>query len=152
MSEVGRVLIADDDEAIRNLVSKVLDLAQVPHDAVRDGRAAIEKLEEHDYAVVLVDLMMPVVNGYELLDHLRDRPNRPETVLVMTAASDEDLRKLDPTVVTTIIRKPFDIHVLSILVRDAALRGAPAVPQEDEETEKRAAQGGGGDNVLPFER
>lgn len=141
MMTVGRVLIADDDPAIRNLVSKVLDLAGVPHDAVRDGRDAIEHLQRETYDVVLVDLMMPVLNGYELIAWLREHPRRPGTILVMTAADDTALRQLDGTVVTTIVRKPFDIHELSILIRDAALQAAEA----------RNA-GGGGENVVPFAR
>lgn len=141
MKTVGRVLIADDDPAIRNLVSKVLDLAGVPHDAVRDGRDAIEHLQRETYDVVLVDLMMPVLNGYQLIDWLREHPRRPGTILVMTAADDSALRQLDGRVVTTIVRKPFDIHELSILIRDAALHAAAA---------RNGAQGG--ENVVPFAR
>lgn len=137
MSDAGRVLVADDDDAIRNLVSKVLDLDGVPHDAVRDGRAAIECLEKHDYALLLVDLMMPVMSGFDVLDYLKEHPRRPGTVLVMTAAADTDLRRLDGNVVTTVVRKPFDIQQLAILIRDAAVRSG-------EEGRNR------GDNVVPF--
>lgn len=137
MSDAGRVLVADDDDAIRNLVSKLLELDGVPHDAVRDGRAAIECLEKHDYALLLVDLMMPVMSGYDVLDYLKQHPRRPGTVLVMTAAADTDLRRLDGNVVTTVVRKPFDIQQLAILIRDAAVRSG-------EEARDR------GDNIVPF--
>jgi CheY-like chemotaxis protein len=122
ISQPGRVLIADDDEAIRNLVSKVLTLAEVPHDGVREGRSAIEALQQQDYEVVLVDLMMPLMDGFELLQYLATAPKRPRTILVMTALPDSDLRDLDAKVVTGIIRKPFDIHELSMVVREAAMR------------------------------
>lgn len=138
MSDAGRVLIADDDDAIRNLVSKVLELQGLPHDAVRDGRAAIECLQKHEYAVLLVDLMMPVMSGYDVLEYMKTHPGRPGTVLVMTAASDTDLRRLDGNVVTSVVRKPFDIQQLAILVRDAALRSA------EEARDQRD------DNLLPF--
>ena len=141
MAAVGRVLIADDDDAIRNLVSKVLELAQVPHDAVSDGQAAIEQLQQHDYDVLLIDLMMPRVDGFELLDYVREHPPHG-IVVVMTAADDADLRRLDSSVVTTIVRKPFDIHELAILVRDAALRAAAAREASEED----------GGNVVPFSR
>lgn len=137
MADYGRVLIADDDDAIRNLVTMVLERAGVPHDAARDGRAAIDLLQQHEYAVLLVDLMMPDVNGFQLLEYLRDQPRRPGTVLIMTAAGDSELRSLDPAVVTTIIRKPFDIHALTDLVRRAAERGG-------------AAEQALPDNVIPF--
>jgi len=138
VSDAGRVLIADDDDAIRNLVSKVLELQGLPHDAVRDGRAAIECLQKHEYAVLLVDLMMPVMSGYDVLEYMKTHPGRPGTVLVMTAASDTDLRRLDGNVVTSVVRKPFDIQQLAILVRDAALRSA------EEARDQRD------DNLLPF--
>lgn len=137
MSDAGRVLVADDDDAIRNLVCKLLELDGVPYDAVRDGRAAIECLEKHDYALLLVDLMMPVMSGYDVLDYIKEHPRRPGTVLVMTAAADTDLRRLDGNVVTTVVRKPFDIQQLGILIRDAALRSG------EEARDRR-------DNIVPF--
>ena len=118
----GRVLIADDDDTIRRLVERVLDRAAVPYDSVRDGRAAIDHLEIRDYTVLLVDLMMPQINGYELLDYLKRRPRRPPCVLVLTAAGDADIRRLDADVVTMIVRKPFDIHELVNLIRAGAER------------------------------
>ena len=136
MSDAGRVLIADDDDAIRNLVGRILELEGLPYDAVRDGRAAIECLRKHEYAVLLVDLMMPVMSGYDVLDYVKANP-RPGTVLVMTAVADTDLRRLDGNVVTTVVRKPFDIQRLAILVRDAAIRSAEEMGQPS-------------DNVLPF--
>lgn len=124
MAVPGRVLVAEDDDAIRNLISKVLERSQVPHDAVRDGHLAIEHLEAREYAVVVVDLMMPVLDGYALIEYLRDHPRRPMSILVITAASEADLRRLDPGVVMTIMRKPFDIHELTTVAREAALAGA----------------------------
>lgn len=137
MSDAGRVLVADDDDAIRNLVCKLLELDGVPYDAVRDGRAAIECLEKNDYALLLVDLMMPVMSGYDVLDYIKQHPRRPGTVLVMTAAADTDLRRLDGNVVTTVVRKPFDIQQLAILIRDAAVRSG------EEARDRR-------DNIVPF--
>lgn len=118
----GRVLIADDDDTIRRLIERVLDLAAVPYDSVRDGRAAIDQLELRDYTVLLVDLMMPQINGYELLDYLKLQPRRPPCVLVLTAAGDADIRRLDADVVTMVVRKPFDIHELVNLIRAGAER------------------------------
>jgi CheY-like chemotaxis protein len=120
MAGPGRVLVAEDDDVIRNLISRVLQRCDVPHDAVRDGRLAIEHLEAREYAAVLVDLMMPVVDGYAVLDYLRDHPRRPASVLIVTAASEADLHRLDPGLPMTIIRKPFDVHELTSVARQAA--------------------------------
>lgn len=121
MDVPGRVLVAEDDDAIRNLISKILQRSEVPHDAVRDGRLAIALLEARDYAVVVIDLMMPVLDGYAVLDYLRDHPRRAGAVLVVTAAAEADLQRLDPSVPATIIRKPFDVQELGTVTRQAAL-------------------------------
>lgn len=127
----GRVLIADDDDTIRHLIERVLDFAGVPYDSVRDGREAIDHLVQKDYALLLVDLMMPFVNGYELLDQMKLLPSRPRIVLVLTALTDADLQCLDPDVVTMIVRKPFDIHELANLIRAGAERQASETSRPD---------------------
>ncbi|HKB53426.1 MAG TPA: response regulator, partial [Ramlibacter sp.] len=61
----------------------------------------------------LLDLMMPDVNGFELLERLcRDSPSLLSRVIVMTGASQRDLRSLDTSRVWGLIRKPFDIDNL----------------------------------------
>lgn len=74
-------------------------------------------IADRPYALILLDLMMPRVDGLEVLRRLADvRMERP-MVIVMTAAADELVRRLNGHQVQGVIRKPFDAHHLVDLVR-----------------------------------
>ena len=107
------MLVADDDEPIRKLVRTVLVRKGYEVIEARNGEEAIALLEEEAPCVMILDLMMPKVNGFEVLDHLRER--RPEflkCVIVLTAVVDTVLTKLDKSEVFAALRKPFDVQEL----------------------------------------
>lgn len=133
----GRVLVVDDEPAIRALVTKIIQRAGFPADSARDGQEAIAMLDAHPYAVLVVDLMMPIVDGYGVIQHLKERGGHRPAIIVISAADPTSLRRLDGSMVHSIIRKPFDIDVLADLIAAAV---ATMSERSDEE---------GGD-VLPF--
>lgn len=114
----GRILIADDDPLIRRLLAKLVRREGMAADTVPDGVGVLEKLSENTYDAILLDLMMPRVNGYDVVNYLKRRSaeTRP-IVLVITAYSDDEWRDLDPGVVTGVVRKPFEISDLGKLLR-----------------------------------
>ena len=114
-----RVLVVDDEPPIRALVTKIVERAGLPTDSARDGAEAIEKLDSGDYAVLVLDLMMPGVDGFGVIEHLRNRPRRP-AVIVITAGDTATIRRLDGAMVHSVLRKPFDIDVLGDLIVAAA--------------------------------
>ncbi len=74
---------------------------------------AFDQISRNSYSVILLDLMMPEVNGFELLDRLqRDSPSLLHRVIVMTAASQRSIANLDTSRVWGLVRKPFDIEEL----------------------------------------
>ncbi len=107
------VLVVDDDQALRGLFMTLLSKSGFEVDTANDGRMAFDQIHRHPYSVILLDLMMPEVNGFELLERLqRDSPALLSRVIVMTGASQRSLQKLDTTRVWGLIRKPFDIDNL----------------------------------------
>jgi len=113
-----RVLVADDDRAIRQLVTTIMRREKLQVDAAADGAAAIARLQEHEYAVILVDLMMPRVDGFGVIDYLAKHPPRYKpVVLVITAYADQKFKEVDPDIVAGVIRKPFEIADLGAIVR-----------------------------------
>lgn len=113
--------MVDDEPAIRALVAKIVQRAGYPVDVACDGAEAHARIDAHDYAVVVLDLMMPHMNGFEFVEALRTRRGPRPAVIVITAAEEMSLvRQLDPQVVHSIIRKPFDINVLADLIGAAA--------------------------------
>lgn len=114
-----KVLVVDDDDAIRNMVERVLRREHFEVESARDGFEAIEKLARNDYATVLLDLMMPRVDGLGVLRFLETEQKAPQPrVIVMTAnlQSADETREAKP--VFRILPKPFDIHELVSHVRE----------------------------------
>jgi DNA-binding response OmpR family regulator len=106
-------LVIDDDPALQGLFTRLLSRKGFAVDAAADGRLAYDQLNRNAYSVILLDLMMPDVNGFELLDRLhRDSPSLLPRIIVMTGASQRSIDALDTADIWGLIRKPFDIDEL----------------------------------------
>ena len=104
----SRALVVEDDPAIRKLVEKLLTRRGITIDVAPDGRHALEKLANNSYAVVILDLMMPEVNGFEIIDYIK-RSGIDVPIAVVSAVSQQALTNLDLDLVKLVISKPFDV-------------------------------------------
>lgn len=118
------ILVVDDDDAIRTMVERVLRREQFEVESARDGFEAIEKLTRNDYATVLLDLMMPRVDGHGVLRFLEQHPT-PAPVIVMTANMQGGSEAAEARPVFRVLSKPFDISQLIEHVRQCAEDGVP---------------------------
>lgn len=118
MENSSRVLVADDDESIRHLLCTLVRREKLLADAAADGLEAVEKLKQHEYKVILLDLMMPRLDGFGVIEHLRaNPPSIKPVVLVITAYADQRFKKVDSSIVSGVIRKPFEVSEIGLLVR-----------------------------------
>ena len=112
------ILLADDNHEIQRLVALVLGTDGYEVVAVENGAQAIEQLEAATFDAILLDLMMPVASGWDVLQWLTT--NQPDvakrSVIVLTAAVRE-LKGVDPASVYAVVTKPFDVFQLQSLVR-----------------------------------
>ena len=114
-----RILVIDDDVAIRVLLQAVLKRMNFTVDLAEDGEVGLQKVSEHDYDVILLDLMMPKVNGYEFLARLNSTAhNSKPHIIVFTAAGQRGVDKLPPNTVCSAILKPFDLEKFLELVEN----------------------------------
>lgn len=112
------VLVVDDDKAIRELMAAVFRREGLETDVAADGDIAIEQLRRKRYRVLLLDLMMPRLSGWEVIGWLRSNPEfRPRTVIISTAADRTAFSAIDPDVVNAVFVKPFDVAELGSYVR-----------------------------------
>lgn len=110
---IESVLVVEDDHALRLLFRALLRQEGYEADCVCDGEEAMEKLAASSYPVMVLDLMMPVMNGFDVLERLREQnPDQLRRTIIATGISERDLAKLDPKSVFAVLRKPFDIHHL----------------------------------------
>ena len=110
-----RILVVDDDATTRELIGSVLRRQQLTVDEAEDGAQALELLREHRYAVVLLDLLMPNVDGFGVIENIETAISTP-VVLVITGADRSLLHKLDPQRIHGVVNKPFDPEDLATLV------------------------------------
>jgi len=108
MSARYRALIVEDDPAIRKLVEKLLLRKGIDVDSAREGRQAIEKLKDSDYSVLILDLMLPEMNGFEIIEFIK-KNHIKIPIAVVSAVSHQALTNLDLDVVKLVISKPFDV-------------------------------------------
>ena len=113
MPDRKRALVVDDDEPIRTMLAKVVERQDFEVDTASDGAEAISKLEQDGYSVVLLDLMMPRVDGFAVLRYMQE--NDPEALgytIIASAVPQSEVRKRFDAPVYGVHSKPFDIQRL----------------------------------------
>jgi two-component system response regulator (stage 0 sporulation protein F) len=87
MAQAKTVLIVDDDPAIRKMLVEVLSLEGIPTETAVNGREALDMLEQSGPRVVLLDLLMPVIDGRGVVAALRESPaeRAKHRVILMSA-------------------------------------------------------------------
>ena len=112
-----KILVVEDEKDLNNIITKHLKKNNFSVDSVFDGEEALEYLNYGDYDVIILDIMIPKVNGYEVVKNLR--ANKNETaVLMLTArdAIDDKIKGLDLGADDYLV-KPFDFRELIARIR-----------------------------------
>ena len=109
----GRILVIDDDSMVRNSVGKVLEDEGYAVDYGEDGPSALEKIVVNPPDAILLDLMMPGMNGRQFLAALRDDLCRDDIpVVVMTAVAGMDVHRAFAMGASDVVEKPFNVDEL----------------------------------------
>jgi DNA-binding response OmpR family regulator len=112
------VLVVEDDASIRRLVTMVLTRHGYHVDGAADGLEAVLKLGICEYDVIILDLMMPQLDGFTFLHTLAESdPDRLRKVIVTSAASPAVIRERMSGTPFQVLPKPFDISELVQSVR-----------------------------------
>lgn len=107
-----KALIVDDDEPIRSMLATIIRHHGFDVDTAADGGAAIESIERDGFDVVLLDLMMPKVDGYAVLRHMHDHePAMLGHTIIASAVPERELRTVGEPVYS-IHTKPFELEHL----------------------------------------
>jgi chemosensory pili system protein ChpA (sensor histidine kinase/response regulator) len=108
------LLLIDDSLSIRKFVSRMLESAGYKVHTAVDGEEGLRMASAQDYRLILTDLEMPKVNGYEVIQGLRSRPQTQETpIIVMTTRAGEKHRQLALSVgASSYIAKPVEERAL----------------------------------------
>jgi DNA-binding response OmpR family regulator len=120
------IMLVDDELDILDILSQVLEGEGYTVVAFGDGRAALDYARLQPPALALIDLLMPRMDGYELITRLRGEANARFPIVVMSASSNyEHVRSLP---IQDYIAKPFDLDDLLARVRSQLKESAASVP------------------------
>ncbi|HEX3067229.1 MAG TPA: response regulator [Thermoanaerobaculia bacterium] len=128
----SRALIVEDDAAARELLGQLLESLDFAFDLAADGEEALRCLDDHEYDVILLDIVLPKVSGVEVMEALLlDRPHLLGKVIVVTGLDIREIRSLFPAVHET-LSKPVLPGRLREAVRSCVTRRRQAVAIVDE--------------------
>ena len=121
-----KILVADDDSEIRNLL--ILSLSSKGYDVIScaDGAAALVKIKEHRPELLILDLMMPVMDGYHLCHHVvfeSDIYPVPKIIMLTCRKENRDREMGERTGADIYMTKPFSIDSVADKVKE--LIGGP---------------------------
>jgi CheY-like chemotaxis protein len=112
-------LIAEDDDALRRMMVTILRPLQIDIDEARDGLEAVQRLRDRPYDVVIVDLMMPRVDGYSVIRYLEEKCPEARAIITSAVQGEALAGVARSNVVRGVLSKPFDIDEFSSSVREA---------------------------------
>ena len=120
------VLVADDDETIRALISRLFTKRGDKVQTASDGQNAIGCLGQQKFDLLILDLMMPRTDGIGVLKHIATMSGPIPQVIVMTAAAPVLAASIPREHVAAVLTKPFDINTLLRMADDAFPRDTAA--------------------------
>jgi len=123
-----KVLVAEDIALNQLLMKTLLDDFGFEHDIVGNGKIAIEKLQNKSYDIILMDLQMPEMNGFEATEYIRNKMNSKIPIIALTAdVTTVDLQKCKAVGMNDYISKPVDEKLLYDKIINLFKKSAPSV-------------------------
>ena len=143
----GRVLIVDDDERQRSALAAILSDSNFDTQVAADGLEALERLTAFPADVIVADLVMPRMDGFELLRHLKDRGDlTPAIALTGFGSMDKALSAVHDLSAFWFLEKPVEPRAFKILL-DRAIRHKRVLQKADGLTRDLSFRGALGDMV-----
>jgi CheY-like chemotaxis protein len=121
---VQHILVVDDDPAIRDVVADILEISDYPVQTAVNGAEALEKIRQDQPAAVLLDLMMPVMDGWEFLRACRNESPCSHVPIVVMSAAREASDVADELGAQAFLPKPFELDAILSVVGQVVEPGA----------------------------
>jgi len=122
MNTRKRALVVDDDDPIRAMLTKVVERQDLDVDTARDGEEAIDRIDEDEYCLIVLDLMMPRVDGFGVLRHMEQHhPEKLSCTIIASAMPESEIVRRFNKPVYKIHTKPFDMQRLIADIQHCAV-------------------------------
>ncbi len=122
------ILVVDDDPDILEALSEILEAEGFEIRRARNGKEALERLEPDPPQLILLDLMMPVMDGWEFAQRMKQKPTAISSIPLIVLSADRNVgNKATDIGAVGYLAKPFELNDLLEMVR-RALKEGPRTP------------------------
>lgn len=121
MNENIKILIVEDDRAVRNLISTTLQINDYEYDQAVDGKSSLKLLTSNKYDIVFIDLGLPDIDGIEVIRKFREFSTTP-IIVISARSNDEDKIEALDAGADDFLTKPFNVDELLARVRSTIRR------------------------------
>ncbi|MDD3593849.1 MAG: response regulator transcription factor [Candidatus Gastranaerophilales bacterium] len=132
---INKILVVDDDKEIREWLELDLKLSGYMVEAAKDGLEGLNRAINEDFNLIILDVMMPKMNGFEVCQNIRKvKKDIPVIILTAKGTIDDKIEGFDSGANDYLV-KPFDIQELLVRVRALLRRNETIVPSNSETLE-----------------
>jgi len=125
---VMRVLLVEDESKVANFIMRGLEEEGYVVEVAEDGKTGLDLVTMHDYGIVLLDLMIPEIDGLEVLKRMRQAGIETPVLIITAKSTKEDVIKGLDTGSDDYLTKPFSFEELLARIRALLRRSRKAVP------------------------
>ncbi len=126
-TKAKRVLIAEDDVTLATALAKLLVQAGFESTAAFNGQEALEELERQSYDLLVLDIRMPVMDGFQLMERLQKTTHRPKVIVITADTAQETVLQAMKEQVYQFVPKPFSLRALVQMVGNALEENVPPI-------------------------
>jgi CheY-like chemotaxis protein len=122
-----QILLVEDQPRVREMTARLLECLGYSCTAVESGAAALHQLQQARFDIVLTDLVMPGMDGYELAETIKRQQLAPKVALVTGSLGDPDFSLLASLGIDAYLAKPFTLAQLEEMLRQLTIADPAAV-------------------------
>lgn len=127
-----RILVVEDEKNVANAIRTGLETEGYAVDLAGDGRAGLWYASEHPYAVIILDIMLPELDGFAVCKKLREADNWTPVLMLTARTADDDVATALDLGADDYLSKPFSLVVLRAHIRALVRRGSEPRPSSIE--------------------
>jgi two-component system OmpR family response regulator len=128
--EIAKILVVDDEPSVREMVSDALSLAGYTIQIAADGFEALQALKKDKFDLLVADVNMPRVSGYELVERIRVNENTIPVIFLTARLEKPDIAKGFRAGADDYLGKPFSLEELTLRVAAILRRTLPAAQND----------------------
>jgi len=118
-----RIILVDDDAVVRDMLVDLVASLGYSADAAASGEEALAMFDRDRYDVVLTDLLMPGMTGWDVLEAVRGRDPQIPVIIITGSPVIDDIRAAQPGV--AVVKKPVDVMLLDTLIKRMLRQRSP---------------------------